>query len=402
MLRVIGIALLTTMIVMMFTPAAVAGESLLGDTALDNLTDDFPVSGKFGVYHTTSAKGEDDAGRLTNAWLELNWASRPIKGFQAGLGLFGVTNLHENGVIEFKPDHDEHRHTAGIRELYLKYAIPDTKSSLVFGRANMRDSCRTLWGDTHEGVMFTSKDLEKVTINAAIIKAFVYDFNYDETGVSERRRMTDFHDQAGECVYTLTVEARLSRVKLKPFFGYFPGHESVRGLEADFGIDIAGQNRIGLKGVYGFFTEETPDSVSADDEDWTQSVISSYAAIGPFSLEAGRWYRGDSNSVRIDGESFLIYTFGSMKVLYTSKARGLTMTYFKAGVKLGPASLSAQYARQKDSHGEGKDDAEEIDYIIKLPVTDKLCLDAYLAKVNYHNDSSRNCAKFTAYLVYTF
>jgi len=393
---------LTTAILMAFSAAALAGDSLLGPTALDGLTDNAPITGKFGIYNTITTEADEDTGRMTNAWLELNYLSKPFKGLQAGLGLFGLTNLYENGVIEFKPDQDEHRHTAGVRELYLKYTIPGTESSFLLGRANMRDSCRTLWGDTHEGLMFTSTDLKNVTINAALINAFVYDFNYDDTGISEREEVSDFHEEAGENVYTLTVEARFGGARLKPFFGYFPRHESVRGLEADFSADLDNRTKVGLKGVYGYFTQETPDSISADDEDWTQYVIGPYVESGPFSVELGYWYRGDSNSVRLDSTSFLIYTFGSMKKLYSSKARGRNMTFLKAGVDLGPAKLSLQYARVIDRHNDGQDNAEEIDYVVKLPITDKLCLDAYLATVSYEADSTRNCSRFSAFLVYTF
>ena len=378
-------------------PANVLAGSIFGETALDKALKDGTFNAEIGLYYGTIDPDQGDSGTLFTTFLEVSYESAPLNGFQFGIGVFGVTDIHEDENFPFPPDNGEESHTGGIKEGYIKYTISGTKSSILLGRTNMADTFPTLVGDAHDGIMFTSTDFEKISINAGVITSFVEYFDA-EHAVSEHVEMDELTHESGNFVFTLSTVIDFGVIELTPFIGYHKDNDNGFGLLFNANTEIVDSLTIGAEGNWAMYNEDTPDSVSDTDQDWSNYLISSYINNDMFSLTCGYWATSDDEPV---GQSIILDNFSPMEELEDAW-QDHHLWFVELGVTFDPAELSLIYGDLTDDFENGANDAREITFIAQVNITKNMSFEAVCSDVAYDNASENDYTKYSLEIVYTF
>ncbi|MCP3900470.1 MAG: hypothetical protein GY707_12230 [Desulfobacteraceae bacterium] len=396
MIGVIGM-LISIVTIIFIHPANASAGSLFGETALDKALKEGTFDAEIGLYYGVIDPDHGDHGALLTTFLEMSYESAPLNGFQFGVGVFGVTDIHEDEAFPFPPDNDQASHTGGIKEGYIKYTIPETKSSFLIGRTNMVDTLPTLVGDAHDGIMFTSTYFKKVSINAGIITSYVEYFDAEQA-VSEHVEMDELTDESGNAVFTLSTTIDFGVVELTPFIGYHKDNDNGFGLLFAANTEIIESLTIGVEGNWSKYNEDTEDSISDTDQDWSNYLISSYINNEMFSLACGYWATSDDESV---GQSIILDNFSPMEELEDAW-QDHHLWFVEVGVSIDPVELSLIYGDLTDDFDNGANDAREITFIAAVDIFENMSFEAVCSDVSYDNASGNDYTKYSLEIVYTF
>ena len=191
---------------MIFSPAAYAGDTLLGGTpfadAVDKAARETTVDAEVGIqfrhedHEVADASGEHK-GSAGWSYGQVEIETGSMHGFQVGLGGVAVQRLWTRDRFDntiagdeiFEDDVFFDRHDAYWTEGYLKYTLPNRKTSFILGRADDGKFGEPASGDGdyYQGIGVTVKDFPGLTIRSHVVNAWTNDASasWDFDGIQE-------------------------------------------------------------------------------------------------------------------------------------------------------------------------------------------------------------------------
>lgn len=389
----------------------------------------------------------DDSGCVGWSFLDLRVETGSMWGFQVGAGALAVQRLWSNGFYDNDDPDDEifqtdvflGHHDAYWTEGYLKYTIPNLKTSFLLGRAGSKKFGKPKSGDGDywQGFGVTSKDIPGVTIQASVVNEWTNNasWSWDMDGIQDEwRHMEDEsgflgvrHEEAGKVAYTVNVDAEAVKdwLWINPFWQF----------QEDVGMKVGGvvkaQHKfdpvtVGVKGIFAHICEKTPDEYWPDDEDQQQYLINPYvkAEVKGFKFEFGGGYYGISDDIPLfnsrgeggdDFEDVFIWDeFDPMQndLAKYGEQQNVDTWFIHAGAGYGPFYLKAVYGWCDNAvvengwNHDGK--AQELDVYLTIDITKNI--EAELVYVwlddDYVNDpigdNDRSMNYFAGSIAYKF
>jgi hypothetical protein len=425
--------------IFLWAPASV-GDTLLPESVSDVLkkgAKEASIDAEFGMqwrhesYEEKDAAG-DDKSRAGWAYAELGLLSGSMVNFQLGLGAIGVhelwakdradnevpgDNIFKDDVFEFK---------SFWTEAYLKYSVPKTKTHFILGRADdgLFGEPRSGDGDYYTGFGVTVKDIPQVKIRAHVVTEWVNNAStsWDYDGIQED--WVQLSDEGKDAAYTLIVDAEAIE-DLLDLQGYVQHHGDVGtsyGLTLEAEYDLNDMSAIGLEGTYARFSEDTPDTISADDSNMSQYIINPYVKYSKNkwkgSFGVGYYHISDHippfNTLAEGGDDFEdIFIWDEFDPMEEDLAKygeqQNNKTYFiHAGLGYGPVYLKAIYGWVDDAIIEDgltyEGEATELDVYLNVNITENVELELVYCDVDddFKVDGDRSFSHFSGLLAYKF
>jgi hypothetical protein len=437
--------------IMLFTTSAFAREYLLPESISDVIekgTKETDITGSIGMgWRHENREVEDDEGDDTGfagwAFVDLSIETGSMWGFQIGAGVLAVQRLWKNGFYDNDDPDDElfdadvwvGNHDAYWTEGYLKYTIPNLKTSFLLGRANSKKFGKPKSGDGDfwQGFGITVKDIPRLEIQASVVNQWTNNasWSWDFDGIQDEWAHLDDEDgyaglygeEAHNVAYTLMVDAEV--VKDLLWISPFMQHQGDVGTK--FGTNVKLEHKfdpvtVGVKGIFAYICEHTPDDYWPDDEDQQQYLVNPYvkAKVGGFKFELGCGYYGISddiplfNSLAEGGDDFEdIFIWDEFDPMQNDLAKygeqqNNDTWFVHAGAEYGPFRLKAIYGWCDNAvieDGWSYDgEASELDLYLTIAITKNL--ETQLVYVNleddYKADGDKSMDYFAGYFRYKF
>lgn len=378
-------------------------DALLSGNTWDDALAAGTWEGELGMQFRSEGDYEnsDDDGDAGWGYIEMAWTSDAFHGLQLGLGGLYITQWWANANFENLFRDGEGFGTHGRwTEVYLKYNIPDSKSFLLLGRAGggMFGKPAAGDGDFYEGFGITIKDIPRVTIKAHAVKEWMNNASpsWDLDGMDpewaelEDASLDIGRDEFGDLAYTLMTEIEVvpDLLTLSPYIQYHEDVATVFGSGFELEHALNDTLTIGLDGAYVMVREDTPDDIWADDEDFDQTLVRTYAKIKGFSFGVGYYSMSDdipifnglpgSNQFDEDlKDIFLVDEMDPMEedLLKYGEQAGNDTYFVELGYTHGPFSIDLIYGTVDNAlTAQGNDDgeADELDIIIGMQITERL------------------------------
>ncbi len=434
----------------MFVSApAFAGDTLLPKSISDVFkkgATEASIDAEFGMqwrhedYDEKDAVG-DDKSKAGWAYAELGLESGSVWGFQLGLGAIAVQELWAKDRAENDVPGDEifddsfFKNDSYWTEAYLKYSIPKTKTHFIAGRADdgKFGEPKSGDGDYYQGFGVTVKDIPRLKIRAHAVNEWTNDAStsWDYDGIQEdwvhlkdEQTFKKLDKKAATWAYSLVVdiEAVKDILDLQPYIQHHGDVGTSFGLTLNAGYKLNDMLKLGLKSTYARFDEDTPDAISADDEDMYQYIINPYVKYSRNKWKAefgvGYYHISDDippfNTLAEGGDdfedAFIWDEFDPMEedlAKYGEQQNNKTW-FVHAGLGWGPVYLKAIYGWVKDAVIEDgwlyDGEATELDIYLNVDITENIELELVYCDVNddYKADGNRSFSHFSGLLAYKF
>ena len=413
------------------------------------------ISGKIGMaWRHEDRKVEDDYGDDVGCagwgFLELGIETGSMWGFQIGAGAVGVQRFWQTGFWDnedagsnlFADDGDIFlgHSVAYWTEGYLKYTIPNMKTSFLLGRASSKKFGKPKSGDGDywQGFGFTVGDIPRVKIQASVVNEWTNNasWSWDLDGIQEEwvqihqseggskgYPMVYPDEEAGKVAFTLMANTEVVKdwLWINPFMQYQEDVGTKGGAEVklEHSFDPVA---FGVKGIFAHICEDTPDEYWPDDEDQQQYLVNPYvkAKVKGWKFEGGFGYYHISDDIPLfnskaeggdDFEDVFIWDeFDPMQsdlAKYGEQQNNDTW-FVHAGVGYGPFSLEAVYgwcdsAVVEDAWNyDGK--AQELDLYLTIALTKNIETQLVYVMLDddYKLDDDRSMNYFAGYIAYKF
>lgn len=399
------------------------------DNIVDKLADTGNWKGKLGMNfrHDLSVE-EGDEFEAGWGYFDFGWESGDVHGLQLGLGGIAITELWDGGSAadSLFDDGGAFGKKARWTEAYLKYHIPNSETHLIIGRASGKQFAKpaTGDGDFHQGIGIIIKDIPRLTIKASAINAWLNNASakWDLDGMdSDWEDMDSYHDESpGDFVYTLMAEidAVPDWLTLTPYVQHYKNVATVIGSTYKLERPVSENLNLGVDGAYAIHYEDTPDAVSATDEDVSQLLVHPYGKMDNFQLGFGYYSMSDDiapmNTFGEGGDDFEdTFVTGELDPTTEDLAKygeqpGNDTFFVDAGYSHGPFDFSVVYAwcdnALIEDGWEDKGKAKELNIKVKMAFTEKLS--GELAYINlsddYTDDKDRSVDYIAGGLSYKF
>lgn len=314
----------------MFSPAACAGDTLLGGTAfagaVDKAAKETTVKAEAGIQfryedrEVPDAAGEHDG---SAGWFygQAEIETGSVNGFQVGLGGVAVQRLWAKGRFDNAIAGDEvfedhvflDRHDAYWTEGYLRYTVPDRKTSFILGRADDGKFGEPASGDGdyYQGFGVTVKEIPGLTIRSHVVNAWTNDASagWDFDGIQENWEKLEDEDgfantvnrEASDWAFTLMVDWEVIKdvLVVTPYTQHQGDVGTSFGIEMKAGSKMSDSVALGIAGAYARFYEDTPDDLWPDDRDMSQYIINPYVlySANKWKFKFGGGYYTISNDI---------------------------------------------------------------------------------------------------------
>ncbi|MBS3762488.1 MAG: hypothetical protein KGZ25_04185 [Planctomycetes bacterium] len=384
------------------------GDSLLGTAGLDKAIEEGDLAGEAGVYFEGTdpddpdpsvGEGQDEDYFFGTAYIEMAFESASMNGLQFGIGAIAVNELwwdreEWNGsnfvdTAAFGDDYtDNYDDDAALNMAYLKFTFPNTKSSVLVGRKEFEESI-VMDGDFHQGIEIAIKDLEMVDIYLSAVEEWADDSGADEIG--GETLMEDGNSDADDWGYSLLVDFGGDNFSLKPFVHQHSDVVLSYGVEGNAEFDINENMSLSIDGAWSEHSEDTPDSVSATDDDWNQYLLGGAAQVGGFSFGGGFYARSDDADSAAVGTGIFQDDFSPMEEI--EDWADTTIYFVEVGYDFGAIKTNIVYGiadDDKDGAGETDSDADEIDLELEAQITDRVAFEIVYADVNFDETDENN------------
>lgn len=344
------------------------------------------ISGQIGMnFRVNEAKDSSSDGNIGTAYLELGYLTNEIKGARLGAYFIGVGESWARKSYEFAfSDSGEFRDKAMLRDFYLDYALPGSKSQLLIGRKQFEGSPVTD-GDIHQGIQFTVGDIQNFTVYASVINRWVNNAStaYDMDGIDATwLDGDDVVAGASDPVFSLIAEIAVvpDIFAVAPFVVHQSDVVTTYGGTADFSMSIQEGLNAGLDAVFAAYDEDT---VVSNDED-----AYSYKLHGSLSSEnwsIGVGYFVMSDDARVALTAIGNDTFDPMEEGVYGAVQDDNTFYVDAEYACGPLTVAAVYGNTDvDRTSEG---AKEIDLYLTYAISKTIAAELMFVDVN-DDDSS--------------
>ena len=391
-----------------------ADDALLSGYTWDDALAAGKWEGELGMQFRSEGGYEDsgDDGDAGWGYLEMGWTSDSFHGLQLGLGGLYTTEWWANDNFDNTfSDGGDFETQARWTEVYLKYNIPNSKSFLLLGRADegMFGEPAAGDGDFYEGFGLTVKDIPRVTIKAHAVKEWLnnaspsWDFDgmdneWEELEDAAGNKQYDF----GELAYTLMTEIEVvpDLLTLSPYAQYHEDVAAVFGSRFELEHAVNDALTLGLDGAYVMVQEDTPDEIWADDEDFEQTLVRTYAKVKGFSFGVGYYsmsedipiFNGLPGTGQFDDDLKDIFLVDEMDPMQEDLAKygeqaGNDTYFVEIGYARGPFSIEVVYGTVDNAlteQGNDEGEADELDIIVGMQITERL--EAELAYADVEDD----------------
>lgn len=408
-------------------------DSIFGSTAIDAATDDDSWEGETGLNWHSAYPDEGDDGHAGWGFLDVEWESASVYGFQFGVGALAVVEAwDEDGLENVVDETGAFADAAKWTQAYVKYTIPDTETHILIGRAedgtfgepNGGD------GDYYQGVGVVVKDIPRLTLTAHAVNKWLNNASahWNLDGIDDDWRSMDDvirevgggADDAGDFAYTLMAEIGIvpDRLTLTPSIQYHEDVATSLGVALEGDMEITDAVSVGGESVYLHHFEDTPGDVNADDDDLSQFMIQ---VFGKFKeLKAGVGYYAISDDVPIfntlseGGDDFEdVYVMDEIDPMEEDLAKygeqpNSETWFFFAEYGYGPFDLNLLYGWADDAVVEDgftyRGEARELNLILNVGVTRNLSAElAYIdVRDDYEADGDRSMDIVAGSIAYTF
>lgn len=376
-------------------------------------------------------EGED--GSAGWGFLEFDWESGSMHGLQLGIGGVAILEAWDEGGFEGNifDDDDAFQDHAVWTDIYLKYAIPNTKSEILVGRTKFKKPAAGD-GDVHQGVQLTIKDIPRMTIYTFAVNEWMDDAStsWDLDGIQDDWvEMEDVNSgedgmgEAGSFAYTLMVkvEALPDVMSLTPYVQYHEDVATSLGVEIAAEMPLNDTVTLGFDGIYVKHFEDTPDDLYPDDEDVSQYLLHTYGKIKNFKLGFGYYHISDGitlfngagdpgddfESVYIMDEFDPIMSEGNDLAKYGEAPNNDTF-FVDASYSWNFFELEAIYGWVDNawvkSTGDAKGEATELNVILNIAISKNLEAEIGYVRVddNYSDDGDDSTNIVAGGIAYNF
>ena len=261
-------------------------------------------SGEFGLAFRYEDPEADEDGHAGWGFFEFDWESGAWHGLQLGVGGIAILEAWDEGSLDGILDEDgAFKDSAAWTDLYIKYAVPKTKTEILIGRTKFKKPASGD-GDVHQGIQLTIKDIPNVTIYASAVCEWMDDAStgWDLDGIQDDWvEMDDVNTgdygmgEAGNVAYTLMakIKAVPDLLTLTPYVQYQEDVATSLGIEFEAEVALNETVSLGLDGIYAHHMEDTPDDMYPDDEDVSQYLLHAYAKVQNLKVGFGCYHISD-------------------------------------------------------------------------------------------------------------
>ncbi|MFO7822143.1 MAG: major outer membrane protein [Lentisphaeria bacterium] len=373
---------------------------------------------------------EDEDGSAGWGYLEVDWESGVWNGLQLGVGGLAILEAWDEGGYEGNifGDDDDFQDHAKWTDIYLKYAVPNTKTEILVGRTKFKKPTDGD-GDVHQGIQLTIKDIPRMTIYASAVNKWMDNASasWDLDGIQDEWVDMDEvnskdhgNSDAGSFAYTLMadIDAVPDMLTLSPYMQYQKDVATTLGVEFDIHQALNEDLTVGLNGAYVKHLEDTPDDMYPDDEDVSQSLLRAYGKYKNFGLGVGYYHiSGDIalyNDTGAPGDDFQsVYIMDEFDPMAEDLAKygeaPNNDTFFvDASYSWKFLELEAIYGWVDNawvkSTGEAKGEATELNLIMNIAISENLEAEIGYIRVddNYSDDGDDSTDIVAGGIAYSF
>ncbi|MFP4029707.1 MAG: hypothetical protein ACLFWL_18165 [Candidatus Brocadiia bacterium] len=402
------------------------GESILDDMPIDEAIKDGEIEGEAGVYFQGTdpddpetppppgavGNGEDADYFFGVGYLNVAFESASVNGLQFGIGGLALNQIwwdferwdpiteSFDGDVDYDDavDDDALLHTA-----YVQYNVPNSKTSVVLGRKQFKESI-VMDGSFHQGMELSVKDGEAVDVYFSAVEKWA---DADLCDLDEMMSLGEIEmnslDSAGNWGYSLITDVEVENGVVTPFAHYHDNVVLVSGVSGKSVLEMDDDISITFSGAWSRHYEETPSSVSDDDEDWSQYLLHQRVDMQDFFVAGGYYKVSDGLADAPRGTGIFQDDFSPMErigernnfVNFGDETWADTRILFlELGYDFGPVEIQLVYGKAEDDSddaGEVDSDANEIDLEVKAEITDRIAFQSVFADVDFdHNDENND------------
>ncbi|MCF7816698.1 MAG: hypothetical protein K9M54_02350 [Kiritimatiellales bacterium] len=233
------------------------------DSSWKTIATNTTIYGKTGVAFNSIAFHRGDTANRSLAWGfgELGATSGKHLGLQGGIYTLVPVELWEsqpgNYETVFRDDY-------ALRDLYLDFTIPGTKTTLSTGRKKFVKT-PAVDGDSHQGFQIQIKDIKQVGITASIVDRWINNSVtfLDADGIDGWKDVGETTTYADDYFYSAQAELYLvpGRLSVTPFFNWLDNVMGAAGSRWDFTQPINEEWAFGFDGYYNVFINDHPKSI---------------------------------------------------------------------------------------------------------------------------------------------
>ncbi|MFC1496889.1 major outer membrane protein [Verrucomicrobiota bacterium] len=252
--------------------------------------------------------GKDDEGHLGWLYAEFGFETAPLSGVKVGASCLSVAETWGSDIYdnEFGEDSDtfkghwftdgDVKHLIELKNLYLNYSIPNTKSELLIGRKKFK-KVALMDGDVQEGVQLKVGDIPQTKLYVGMITGWEDDISqsWDLDGVEDFTRDADdtvdsATNSAGDAIYTCIADVDVveKRLKVTPFVVHHPDFLTTYGALAKASMPVNDDVTLGIDGGWAEFSEQTDVTTDEDAQTWkihaSAKVDKCYVGVGYFRV----------------------------------------------------------------------------------------------------------------------
>jgi|GEM_PF-4882324 len=358
-------------------------------SALDSLSTAFgtgEVFGQIGVnFRVNDANDNSNDGNLGYGYLELGYLTNEFNGAKLGASFIGVGEMWARKSYENSfSDSGEFRDKAMLRDFYLDYTIPGTKSLVLIGRKQFAGTPVTD-GDVHQGIQLTVGDIENVTLYASVMNRWADNAStaYDLDGIDATwLDGDDIVSGASDTVISFMAEIEIvpEKFEVSPFLVHQSDVVTTYGGSADLDMPIQGGLVAGLEGVFAVYAEDT--AASGDEDAYSYNL---HGSLSYESWSFGVGYYVMSDDARVGLTAVGNDTFDPMEEGVYGGAQDDNTLYIDAEYVWGPVTVAAVYGdTDVDRSSEG---AKEVDLYMVYAISETISTELMFVDVN-DDDSS--------------
>ncbi len=362
------------------------------------------------TWEDGAAAGEEDEGHLCWAYYELGHVTPEVGGLSLGGSLLGVNEMWGKDIYkdEFSDDGHWLSEDPQLKYLYLTYAIPKTKSSLLVGRKKFK-KIALMDGDIQEGVQLAVGDIPRTKLYVGLITGWQDDLSqsWDNDGVEDFTRDPDDTvdrgtNAASDKIYMCIadIDAIEKHLTLTPFVVHHPDYLTTYGSLAKATMPVNDDVTLGLDGGWAEFAEDTKFDGDEDAQTWkihaSAKVKNYYVGIGYYRVSDSPdgVFQGANAAKTVGNYHWEPIKVGKVGLYAGGKGGDVNdrTAWVDAGFDIGKFSLDMVYGDSDYTHGKKghEQSSQELDVIASYKVTKAYSASLGFLGQKYKNDTEKD------------